>query len=76
MRKEIDDLELEAVNGGRYYIHVKKKKVCWDTIDGVYELKCSPYVAMEAMDELSGQFKTKAEYDQACYELLSNNGWI
>lgn len=76
MRKEIADLELEQVNGGRYYVHIKKKMVCWDTIDGVYNLKCSPYVAMEAMDELSGKFANKAEYDKACFDLLKHNGWI
>ena len=76
MKKEINGIELEQINGGSYYIHVTKMLVCWDTIDGVYSLKCDPYAAMREMDQLNGKFGSKAEYDQACYNLLLNNGWI
>lgn len=76
MKKEINDLELEAVSGGRYFINTTKKLLCFQNVGGVYTLKCSPYQAMEAMDGLIGQYKTEKEYDEACVALLQSKGWI
>ena len=76
MREELNDYDLKEVTGGRYYVNGNTKKVAWDTIPGAYKLKCSVYQAMEAMDGLKGTCATQEEYDQACYNLLKNNGWI
>ena len=77
MRNMIDDNELEQVSGGRYWISTQKKRVCWDNVPGVYNLKnCTVYQAQQAMDELVGKYHTQAEYDQACYNLLSSKCWI
>ena len=77
MREEIKDLELEQVTGGRYWINTNKKRVAWDNVSGSYALKnCTVYQAQEAMDGLIGKYKTQAEYDQACFNLLKSKGWI
>ncbi|MBR3739584.1 MAG: hypothetical protein IKN04_03885 [Clostridia bacterium] len=76
MRQEIKDLELEQVTGGRYFINKDKKIVVFQNVAGVFQLKCKPSEAMDAMDELIGKYKTEAEYDQACVNLLQSKGWI
>ena len=77
MREKMDDYEVKEVAGGRYYVNGNTKKVAWDNIPGGYKLKnCTVYQAMEAMDGLRGQYSTMAEYDQACYDLLHDRGWI
>jgi len=77
MRQELNDYEMKDVAGGRYYVNGNTKKVAFDTIRGGFQLKnCTVYQAMEAMDGLRGTCSTQEEYDQACYDLLSNNGWI
>ena len=76
MRKEISDMGLEQVAGGRYFINTDKKLVVFQHVEGVFQLKCKPSTAMDAMDELIGQYETEAEYDQACVDMLRENGWI
>ena len=76
MRQEINDLELEQVAGGRYYVNVNKKLITFSTIKDVFTLKCNPYTAMEAMDSLSGNYTDAAGYDKACVKMLQDNGWI
>ena len=74
--KELTDLELENVAGGRYYINVNTGALVFTSTNQVYNLKCSAYQAMEVMDSLVGVYGTEAEYDQACVDLLTSNGWI
>lgn len=77
MRREIVENELTQVAGGRYWINANTERVAWDNIEGSYQLQnCSVYDAEEAMDGLIGKYRTQAEYDQACYELLDSKGWI
>ena len=76
MRQEMKDFEMEKVAGGRYFINTDRKLVCFQNVEGVYQLKCKPSQAMDAMDELIGQYATEAEYDQACLAMLQANGWV
>lgn len=76
MRKEINSSDLQKVAGGRYFINTDKKLVVFQHVDGVFNLKCKPSQAMDAMDDLIGKYATEEEYDEACVEMLRNNGWI
>lgn len=77
MREELKDLEMEQVAGGRYYVNGNTKKVAFDTIRGGFQLKnCTVYDAMREMDGLRGTCSSQQEYDQACYNLLKDKGWI
>ena len=75
MRVEIGDIELTNVNGGSYHIY-NNHAIRFDNVKGVYMLKVDDYTAMAAMDNLIGRFDTVEEYDNACFEMLKNNGWL
>lgn len=74
--EKLNDFELDAVAGGRAFVDPDNPRVKFSTIDHVIPLKCSPYLAMEAMNALVGQFDTEEEFDNACYQMLVNNGWV
>lgn len=75
MRQEINETELELVNGGSYHIY-NNNNITWDNCPGVYHLACSRYEAQAVMDALIGQFETTKEYDRACYKALKSRGWL
>lgn len=76
MRKELNLEELTGVSGGRYMINGNTKQVTFRDANRTYNLKCSPYEAMEAMDALIGKYETEKEYDVACIKMLMAKGWI
>lgn len=76
MRQEMNDQEAIQVNGGRYHLNKSNKKLYFDNISGVFTVKGSVYTAQELMDGLVGHYKTEAEYDAACVDILKANGLI
>lgn len=77
MKQELNLNDLNEVSGGRYHINVDNKKLMFDYIDGVFQLKnCTAYQAADACDSLKGKFKTEEEYDNACLDLLRSKGWL
>ena len=76
MREELKENEVTEVTGGKVYINSRTKKLGFTSISGVYDLKCSPYDAVELCDSLIGQYPSDAEYDQACFNALKAKGWI
>lgn len=76
MREELNMEEMTSVSGGRYIINGNTKQVHFRDVNRTYNLKCSPYEAMEAMDALIGKYATEAEYDKACIKMLLSKGWI
>ena len=77
MKIEINDQELENVNGGYYHIW-NDDSINFDTIPGKewYLKPGARYQAMAIMDGLAGQFQTMAQYDQACYEAIRDAGLL
>lgn len=78
MKIEMNDNELELVNGGNYYINKNNLKLAFTTIKGVaFQLKnCTANQAMDVMDALIGKYNTTEEYDQACVNALKAKGWL
>lgn len=78
MKMEINDNELDMVNGGNYYINKNNLKVAFTTIKGTaYQLKnCTANQAMDVMDALIGKYNTTEEYDRACVNALKAKGWL
>ena len=77
MKKELDEKFLNNIAGGTAYVDVDGGRVAWDNVKGVYKLKnCTPYEAAAAMAALRGVYPTEKEYDEACYQLLKDKGWI
>jgi len=76
MRTELDDLELTAVSGGRYFVNTTNGKLCFDSRKEIFHITGSCYAAMELMDSLIGKYATNEEYDAACVALLQSRGMI
>ncbi len=78
MKTEINDNELDMVNGGNYYINKNNLKVAFTTIKGVaYQLKnCTANQAIYFKDALIGKYNTTKEYDKTCVKALKAKGWL
>jgi len=75
VKTEINENELELINGGSYHIY-NNNRIKFDNVPGVYQLNWNRYEVQAEMDKLIGKFNTTAEYDQACFQMLLNNGWL
>ena len=77
MKNEVNDKELEKVNGGSYFIW-NNDVITFDTMPNQgWRLKPGArYQAMAIMDGLAGQFETMSQYDQACLEAIRNAGLL
>ena len=76
MREELKDFTVEQVSGGKVYVNGNTKKLAFDTIPGAFSFTCEPYDILKECDKLIGKYRTNAEYDQACYNMLHDKGWI
>lgn len=71
MKKALNDLDVTAVSGGRYFVNTTNKKLVFDSRNEIFRIKGNCYQAMEAMDSLIGKYATNEEYDAACVDLLN-----
>jgi len=78
MRQEINDIELDAVNGGSVNLSEKKNKIGFDTLGEGYTLKCTYKQARSLVTSLFAANPDMAEKD---FDILVRNqfkakGWI
>lgn len=76
MREELNLEELTGVSGGKYVINGNTKQIAFRENKVIFNLKCSPYRAMELCDSLIGVYETEKEYNDACIALLKKNDCI
>lgn len=77
MRELLDDLGLEMVTGGRYYLNKNNNKLCFENVNEIYHLiNCTASQATDVMDALIGKYDNQAQYDAACAAALKTKGWV
>jgi len=78
MRQEINDLDLDKVNGGSVNLSEKKNKIGFDTIGEGYTLKCTYTEARKLVSSLfaTNQDKTEKEFDILVRDTFKAKGWI
>lgn len=77
MRQNLDDMELDLVTGGRYYLNRNNGKLAFENVGEIYHLvNCTPSQAMDVMDALIGKYDNQAQYDAACAAALKKKGWV
>lgn len=77
MKEQINDMDLELVAGGRYYLNRNNNKLVFENVNEIFHLvNCTSYQAQEVMDSLIGVYDNQMQYDNACAEALMKKGWV
>ena len=78
MRQKINDLELDAVNGGSVNLSEKKNKIGFDTLGEAYTLKCTYKEARSLVTSLfaANQDLTEKDFDTLVRNQFKAKGWI
>ncbi len=77
MKEMLNELDLEMVTGGRYYLNKNNNKLVFENVGEIFHLiNCTPSQAMDVMDALIGKYDNQAQYDAACAAALKKKGWV
>lgn len=78
MRQELNNENLESVNGGRYVINGNRHQIAFCDAKRVFKLSASAdeYEVMRLCDGYIGKYANEEEYDNACIAALQAKGWL
>lgn len=79
MREELNDMQLEAVQGGTVYLSRDNMKIGFSTLGQTFSLKnCTYSQALNLVDSMfsNNPQATDQEFDKAVRKAFKQKGWI